>query len=98
MSYTVDATCPRCGSRRIVLGELTRGRTIGPAEPFSFRAFAARLSSLRVGARVKPTMAACAHCGLLWSQLSVESLMTHLERFPSDEVRQWLRHAHDTPL
>ena len=98
MSHSVDASCPRCGSRRIVLGELTRGRTIGPAEPFNFRAFAARLSALRVGTRIQPAMAACAHCGLLWTQLNVDSLLTHLERFPSDEVRQWLRGRHDTPL
>lgn len=95
---TSDAMCPRCSSRSIVLGELTRGRTIGPSEPFGFRAFAARLSSIRAGAPVKPAMAACAHCGLVWGQLNVDSLLSHLERFPSDEVKAWLRREHDTPL
>ena len=93
-----DASCPRCSSRRIVLRELARGRTIGPAEPFGFRAFAARFSSLRNGARVQPAMAACAQCGLIWGQLSVDSLLTHLEKFPSEDVEAWLKNAHDTPL
>lgn len=95
---TTDAMCPRCTSRRIVLGEITRGRTIGPSEPFGFRAFAARFSSLRSGVRVQPSFAACAHCGLVWGQLSVERLLTHLETFPTPDVKTWLKREHDTPL
>jgi hypothetical protein len=38
--------CPRCQSPRVVLGEVTRGRTLGAAESFGFRAYAARLSSI----------------------------------------------------
>ena len=93
-----DVACPRCGSRRVVFGEFTRGRTIGPVGAFGFRAFAARLSSLRAAVRCEPGMSACAACGMLWGQVSVDSLLTHLERFPTDEVRHWLSDRHDTPL
>ena len=43
-------------------------------------------------------MAACAQCGLIWGQLSVDSLLAHLEKFPSEDVEAWLKHAHNTPL
>ncbi|MDQ2666188.1 MAG: hypothetical protein M3Z05_09280 [Gemmatimonadota bacterium] len=94
----LDPVCPRCGSKRIVLGELTRGRTIGPVEALGFRAFAARLSSLRIGARVDPGMAACGHCGLVWGQVQVGSLLNHLEQHASTEVLRWLRSERETPL
>lgn len=93
-----DPSCPRCGSRRIVLGELTRGRTIGPVESLGFRAFAARLSSLRRGARMEPGVAACGHCGLVWGQVQPGALLNHLEEHASSEVERWLRTERDTPL
>lgn len=90
--------CPRCGSRRIVLGELTRGRTIGPAEPFSFRAFASQLFLIRKGARIEPEMAACAQCGLIWGEVKVRHLFNHLQSFPTDDLAKWLKSGHDTPI
>jgi hypothetical protein len=97
MSDSNDA-CPRCGSRRIVLGELTRGRTIGPSEPFNFRAFAAQLSSLRKGARLSANVAACSQCGLVWGQVAVGRLLQHLESFPTDELASWLASSRNTPI
>lgn len=90
--------CPQCGSRRIVMGELTYRVMIGLAGKFSFRAFASRFSFMRVGAKLNPNMAACAHCGLVWGQVSVDSLMRHLETIPTADVKHWLRGEHDTPL
>ena len=97
MSQSDDA-CPRCCGRRIVFGELSRGIMVGPSEGFTFRAFASRLSWLRNGAKLSPNMAACATCGLVWGQVSVDNLLAHLERLPTPEVRHWLKSAHDTPL
>jgi hypothetical protein len=97
MHQPTDA-CPRCGSRRIVLGELTRGRTIGPAEPFSFRAFASQLSAIREGAKLDPEMAACSQCGLVWGEVNVRRLFKSLESFPTDDLAQWLRSRNDTPI
>ncbi len=82
----LNPTCPRCGSRRIVLGELTRGRTIGPAEPFHFRAFASQLSAIRKGARIEPGVAACSQCGLVWGEVKVGRLFSHLESFPTGDL------------
>lgn len=93
-----EDACPRCASRRIVLGEIAPGRTIGPAAAFSFRAFASSLTRLRRGARVSPNMAACARCGLVWGEVSVNGLLSPLETFPTDEVSAWLQSRNDTPL
>ncbi len=90
--------CPRCGSHRIVLGEVTRGRTIGPAEPLSFRAFAAQLSMIRKGAKLKPEMAACSQCGLVWGEVKVVTLFNHLQSFPNEDLAHWLKSANDTPI
>ncbi len=91
-------SCPRCNSRRIVLGELTHGITIGPAGSFSFRAFAAQLSALRKGAKLSPNVAACSQCGLIWGQVAVGRLPEHLESFPTDDVAAWLKSSHNTPI
>jgi hypothetical protein len=90
--------CPRCGSRRIVLGELSRGRTIGPSESFTFRAFGAQLSALRTGAKIDPEVAACSRCGLIWGEVKVRHLLQHLERFPGPDLAKWLKSANDTPI
>ncbi|MDB4892126.1 MAG: hypothetical protein JWL61_3981 [Gemmatimonadetes bacterium] len=93
-----STSCPRCGSRRIVLGELTMGRTIGPAEPLTFRAFASRFSSIRKGAKTDPGAAACSQCGLVWSEVKVSRLFDHLESFPTDDLADWLRSSNNTPV
>ena len=90
--------CPRCGTHRIVMGELTRGRTIGPVPKFSFRAFGSQLSWLRKGAELLPSFAACSNCGLVWSEVRVSRLHQQLERFPGEELQQWLRSPVDTPI
>jgi transcription elongation factor Elf1 len=90
--------CPRCGSRRIVIGELTMGRSIGPAAPLSFRAFASQLSSIRKGAKIDPGVAACSQCGLVWCEVKVARLFEHLESFPSDDLADWLRSSTNTPV
>jgi hypothetical protein len=97
MSDTSPA-CPRCGSRRIVLGELTPGRTIGPAAPYCFRAFASQFSALRKGAKIDPGAAACSQCGLVWSEVKVSRLFAHLESFPTDDLADWLRSSSNTPV
>lgn len=97
MSYD-NSSCPRCSTRRIVLGEVARGHTIGRAEPFSFRAFASRFSALRKGAKIAPNFAACTKCGLVWGQVSTNALHDHLETLPTGEMKQWLKSAHDTPI
>jgi transcription elongation factor Elf1 len=91
-------SCPRCGSRRIVLGELTRGRTIGPAEPFSFRAFASQFSAIRKGAKIDPGVAACSQCGLIWGEVKVARLFDHLESFPTEDLADWLHSSNNTPV
>jgi hypothetical protein len=90
--------CPRCGSRRIVLGELSRGRQIGPAESYNFRAFAARFSAIRKGAKVDPGFAACSHCGLVWTEVAVSRLFNHLESHPTDDLADWLGSSRNTPV
>ncbi len=97
MTRPQDA-CPRCSSRRIVLGEITRGITIGSAGSFSFRAFASRLSWMRKGTAVPQNMAACVHCGLIWGQVSVNNLLQHLETLPGKELAAWLTSRNDTPI
>ena len=95
---TTETQCPKCGSGRIVFGELTRGRTIGPAEGLGFRAFASRLSSLRSGVKIRSQMCACSVCGLVWGQIAPDQLHEHLEKFATDDAKHWLRSANDTPL
>lgn len=90
--------CPRCGSRRIILGELSRGRQIGPSEAFNFRAFSAQLSAIRKGAKIDPGVAACSHCGLVWTEVKVARLFDHLESFPTDDLADWLRSSRNTPI
>src|SRR5450759_1853444 len=90
--------CPRCGSRRIVLGELSRGRQIGPSEAFNFRAFSAKMSMIRKGAKVDSGVAACSHCGLVWTEVKVGRLFDHLESHPNDELAEWLRSSQNTPI
>lgn len=90
--------CPRCGSKRIVFGEFTRGRTIGVHEPNRFRAFASKMSWLRKGAEVSPNMVACSQCGLVWGEVKVSKLFEHLESFPSDDLAHWLKSSSDTPI
>ena len=93
-----DTQCLQCGSRRIVFGEMTPGRTIGPVNPVGFRAFAARLSSVRKGVKIKSTICACAGCGLVWGHLVPDQLIEHLEKFATDETTDWLRSTRDIPL
>jgi hypothetical protein len=93
-----DITCPRCQSRRVILGEVTRGRTIGVAESFGFRAYAARFSSMRRGVNVSPGMCACAECGLLWGEVKADLLIAHLRHLPTDEVEAWLDRMPQTPI
>ena len=93
-----DTTCPRCRNPRVVLGEVTRGRTLGTAEAFGFRAYAARLSSLRSGVTVTPGMCACVECGLVWGELEPTTLMAQLRLLASDEVREWLEELPPIPL
>ena len=90
--------CPRCGTRRVALGELTRGRTIGPGERFRFRAFGSELTWLRKGAELEPGFAACTECGLVWTEVRPNRLLSSLERFPGAELRSWLRSRDDTPI
>ena len=85
-----NSACPRCHSARVVLGEVTRGRTIGSAESFGVRAFAARLSALRKGVAVTPGMCACSECGLVWGQLNPLLLLAQLRQLASPDVRGWL--------
>lgn len=82
----------------MVLGEITRGRTIGPAEPLGFRAFASSFSAVRVGTRLKPGSAACTMCGLVWTQLEPLELLNQLGSLPSGDVKRWLNSPNDTPL
>ena len=96
--FSTDTQCPKCGSGRIVFGELTRGRTIGPAEALGFRAFASRLSSLRKGVEMKSAVCACSMCGLVWGHIIPDLLVQQLDRLPTDEAKRWLRSADDTPL
>ena len=90
--------CPRCGTRRIVIGELSRGRQIGPSEAFNFRAFASLFSSVRRGAKVDPHFAACSQCGLVWTEVKLSRLFDHLESFPTDDLATWLRSSRNTPI
>ena len=78
MPSNPDLRCPRCHSRRLVLGELAAGRTIGQPEPVCFRAFSARYSSVRMGAPVSSGVFACAMCGLLWGEVVPGKLADHL--------------------
>lgn len=98
MRSVPEVGCPRCQSRRVVLGEVTRGRTIGPAEAFGFRAYAASFSAIRTGVSVSPGMCACAECGLLWGEVLVDRLLAHLGQFPSSEVEAWLERAPQSPI
>jgi transcription elongation factor Elf1 len=90
--------CPRCGSRRIVIGELTPGRSIGPTAPLSFRAYASQFSAIRKGAKIDPGVAACSQCGLVWGEVKVTRLFEHLESFPTDDLADWLRSSNNTPV
>ena len=92
-----EEACPRCGSPRIVLGELTRGRTNGATDAFGFRAFASRFTSIRTGTEMSPAVSACAHCGMVWGQVSVTKLQRHLEKLPSAEITKWLPTESDLP-
>jgi hypothetical protein len=91
-------TCPRCRSPWVVLGEVTRGRTLGAAESFGFRAYAARLSSFRRGVAVTRGMCACSECGLLWGQLAPELLLSQLRQLATSDVREWLDSARPSPI
>ena len=90
--------CPKCGSGRIVFGELTQGRVMGWSAPYAFRAFAARLSSMRSGVKIRSQMCACSICGLVWGQIAPNQLIEHIKRFATDEAEDWLRSEKDTPL
>jgi predicted RNA-binding Zn-ribbon protein involved in translation (DUF1610 family) len=90
--------CPNCGSRRVVVGEFAQGLTIGAPAQTRFRAFAARLPSMRSGAAVEAGAFACAQCGTVWSRMKPEDLLQHLERIGSSEVLDWIRQGADVPL
>ena len=92
------SVCPSCGSGRIVFGELTQGRVMGWSAPYAFRAFAARLSSVRSGVKIMSQICACSQCGLVWGQIATDLLVEHLEKFATDETKRWLRSTNDTPL
>lgn len=98
MSANDQVHCPRCQSPRIVLGEATRGRSLGMSESFGFRAYAARLSVLRKGVAMTPAMCACSECGLVWGELAPARLLAQLRHFASDEVMDWLDRAPPVPL
>jgi hypothetical protein len=89
----IPTLCPRCRSPRVVLGEVTRGRSLGASESFGFRAYAARLSALRKGVPVTPGMCACSQCGLVWGELAPTRLLDQLRQFATPEVKDWLDHA-----
>jgi len=74
------------------------GRSIGPAAPLSFRAFAAQLSSIRKGAKIDSGAAACSQCGLVWTEVKVSRLFDHLESFPTEDLAEWLRSSNNTPV
>ncbi|CAN5887392.1 hypothetical protein BH11GEM1_BH11GEM1_33210 [soil metagenome] len=95
---STDTQCPQCGSRRIVFGELTQGRVMGWSAPYAFRAFAARLSSMRSGVKIRSQMCACSSCGLVWGQIAPNQLIDHLDKFATDDARHWLSSGNDTPL
>lgn len=98
MNRESDTACPRCHSLRVVLGEVTRGRTLGAAEAFGFRAYAARLSSIRKGVAVTPGMCACSECGLVWGQLAPARLLAQLRQLATPDVQDWLNSVRPSPI
>ena len=97
-NHSSRTVCPRCQSARIVLGEVTRGRTLGPSEPFGFRAYAARLSSIRTGVPMTPGVCACSECGLVWGELAPARLLAQLRQFANADVADWLSSSRPVPL
>ena len=98
MRAETNVSCSRCASPRVVLGEVTRGRTLGAAESFGFRAYAARLSSLRSGVAVTPGMCACSACGLVWGELAPARLLAQLRQFAPADVQEWLDSGKPAPI
>ena len=80
--------CPRCGKALVVHGSYsTRGVRFG-FRPEELRLFSLSLQFPEVPVAAKS--AACASCGLVWSELDAAALRRKLHDLGNAEVRQRL--------
>lgn len=80
--------CPRCGEELVVHGSFsTRGVRFG-FRPEELRLFSLSLQFPEVPVAAKS--AACASCGLVWSELDAAALRRKLHDLGNAEVRQRL--------
>ncbi len=80
--------CPRCGQGLVVHGSFfTRGVRFG-FRPEELRRFSLSLQFPEVP--VPATAAACAKCGLVWSELDAAALREKLKDLGNESVRERL--------
>ncbi len=69
-----SGTCPRCQSARLISGRLSSQRTTGSPQRHAS-------VSLSNTVRLNPLdLTACAHCGLVWTEVGPEELADRLRR------------------
>jgi hypothetical protein len=83
-----DEKCPRCGQALVVHGSLTgRGLRSG-FRPEELRLFSLSFQFPEVA--VSGAVAACAGCGLVWTELDAAALRQKLHDLGNEEVRRRL--------
>ena len=83
-----DERCPRCGKELVVHGSFsTRGIRFG-FRPEELRLFSLSFQFPEVP--VPGAAAACAACGLVWSELDAETLRQKLDDLGNEHMRRRL--------
>jgi hypothetical protein len=77
--------CPRCGKQLVVNGSIFRRSGFRP-EGLKFFSLSFQLPEVPVPNQA----AACAACGLVWSELDAATLRQKLHDLGNDEVKQHL--------